>query len=71
MSALDRNSDGRQPRKPGSLPTHGAAEKTLVGAGHVILQKPSLYGVGKVSSYMLPHTSDTFQIQGARFNCYE
>ena len=27
------------PRKPGSLPTHGAAEKTLVGADHVILSK--------------------------------
>ena len=34
-------------------------------------QKPLLYGVGKVSNYMLPHTSDTFQMQGARFNCYE
>ena len=30
-----------------------------------------LYRVGKVSNYMLPHTSDTFQMQGARFNCYE
>ena len=30
-----------------------------------------LYGVGKVSNYMLPHTCDTFQMQGARFNCYE
>ena len=25
-----------------------------------------LGGVGKVSNYMLPHTSDTFQMQGAR-----
>ena len=25
-----------QPRKPGSLSTHGAVGKTLVGAGHVI-----------------------------------
>ena len=63
----------RQPRKPGSLPTHGAVEKTLVGAGHVInsFKNPLLYGVGKVSNYMLLHTSDTFQMQGARFNCYE
>ena len=37
-----------QPRKPGSLPTHGAAEKTLVGAGHVILSKIHyLMGWGK------------------------
>ena len=34
-------------------------------------RKPLLYGVGKVSNYMLPHTSDTFQMQGARFNCYQ
>ena len=34
-------------------------------------KKPLLYGVGKVSNYMLPHTSDTFQMQGARFNGYQ
>ena len=28
-----------QPRNSGSLPTHGAAKKTLVGASHVILSK--------------------------------
>ena len=56
---------------PGSLPMPGAAEKTLVGAAHVTLKNPLLYRVGKVSNYMLPHTSDTFQMQGVRFNCYE
>ena len=35
------------------------------------LKNPLLYRVGKVSNYMLPHTSDTFQMQGVRFNCYE
>ena len=61
-----------QPRKPGSLPSHGAAEKTLVEAGHVnSCKNPLFYGVEKVSNYMLPHTNDTFQMQGARFNCYE
>ena len=56
---------------PGSLPAPGAAEKTVVGAGHVILSKTITYRVGKVSNYMLPHTSDTFQMQRARFNRYE
>ena len=31
------------------------------------LKNPLLYRVGKVSNYMLPHTSDTFQMQGVRF----
>ena len=31
---------------------------------------PLLDEVGKVSNCMLPHASDTFQMQGARFNCY-
>ena len=35
------------------------------------LENPLLHRVGKVSNYMLPHTSDTFQMQGVRFNCYE
>ena len=35
------------------------------------LKNPLLYRVGKVSNYMLPHTSDTFQMQGVKFNCYE
>ena len=35
------------------------------------LENPLLYRVGKVSNYILPHTSDTFQMQGVRFNCYE
>ena len=35
------------------------------------LKNPLLYRVGKESNYMLPHTSDTFQMQGVRFNCYE
>ena len=26
---------------------------------------------GESTNYMLPHTSDRFQMQGARFNCYE
>ena len=35
------------------------------------LKNPLLYRVGKIPNYMLPHTSDTFQMQGVRFNCYE
>lgn len=36
-----------------------------------LFKKSLLSGVGKVSNYMLPHTSDTFQMQGTRYNCYE
>ena len=35
------------------------------------LKNPLLYRVEEVSNYMLPHTSDTFQMQGVRFHCYE
>ena len=35
---------------PGSLPTPGAAEKTLVGAGHV---NPQILGVNRISAFLL------------------
>ena len=54
-----------QPRKPGSLPTHGAAGKTLVGAGHVILSNIHyLMGWGK---YQIA----CFHMQVIHFKCKE
>ena len=35
---------------PGSLPTPGPAEKTLVGAGHV---NPQILGVNRISTFLL------------------
>ena len=35
---------------PGSLPMPGAAEKTLVGAGHV---NPQTLGVNRISAFLL------------------
>ena len=50
---------------PGSLPTHGAAEKTLVGAGHVILSKIRYFmGWGK-------YKITCFHIQVIYFKCKE
>ena len=54
-----------QPRKPGSLPTHDAAKKTLVGAGHVIFSKIHYFmGWGK-------YQITCFHIQVVHFKCKE
>ena len=54
-----------QPRKPGSLPTPGAATKTLVQAGHVTLSKIfCLVGWGK-------YQITCFHIQAIHFKCKE
>ena len=55
----------QQPRKPGSLPTPGAATKTLVQAGHVTLSKIfCLVGWGK-------YQITCFHIQAIHFKCKE
>ena len=54
-----------QPCKPGSLPTHGAAGKTLVGAGHVTLSKNhNFMGWGK-------YQITCFHMQVIHFKCKE
>ena len=54
-----------QPRKPGPLPTPGAATKTLVQAGHVTLSKIfCLVGWGK-------YQITCFHIQAIHFKCKE
>ena len=55
-----------QPRKLGFLPTPGAAEKTLVQAGHVIPDKIR-YSTGMgggVLNYMFPDKIMTLHLEG-------
>ena len=46
-------------------------KKPWLGWSRDSFRNPLLYGVGKVSNYMLPHTSDALQMQAVRSNSYE
>ena len=54
-----------QPRKPGSLPTPGAATKTLVQAGHVTLSK--IFCLVWWGKYQIT----CFHLQAIHFKCKE